>query len=203
MARKNSDSYKLNTLRVQITLIRIATLVIPVYLLILSPTSGLFGVYVSQNYSLLTSVMYGFLPALAMATFGVLKESNRSLGVAGVIIALPIIANTQVQPYFTIIDFTLLLFFLEVSTTLTSFSNIAVSIKLGEEESVSYNYRLALGEYLIRIVAIIVATLLISFAAVFLTLNLSAPIGVPGMALLTTIALLVAFATLASRYRGR
>jgi len=72
---------------------------------------------------------------------------------------------------------------------------------MGKYETVSYNYRLTLQEYIRRAVAIVVITLIVSMGATFLTLNLTTPIGIPGMALLTTITLLIVFATLASRYR--
>jgi hypothetical protein len=201
MAGKNTDGFKLNTLIVQVLAIKIAVLSIPVYLLFLSPTCGIFALYLSQNYSLLTTSLFVLLPALFFAGRGVLRESNRSFGISSAITALPIIANTSVEPYSTVIDFVLLLLYLEVSTALTSFSNIAHSIKSGEEESVSYNYRLALGHYVGREMAIVAVTLLVSLGAVFLTMNLNIPIGIPGAALLATITLLVTFATLASRYR--
>jgi hypothetical protein len=143
------------------------------------------------------------LPALFFAAHGVLRESNQSFGVSSAIIALPIIANTQADPYSTVIDFVMLLLFLEISTALTSFSNVANSIKSGEEENVSYNYRLVLGHYVSRELTIVAATLLVSLGAVFLILNFTIPIGLAGAALLATIALLLAFATLASKYRER
>jgi hypothetical protein len=97
----------------------------------------------------------------------------------------------------------LLLLFLEVSTTLKSFANIASSIRMGNYETISYNYRLAMREYIRRTVAIVVITLTLSIAATFLALNLTTVIGVPGIALLTTITLLVVFAVLVMRYRER
>jgi hypothetical protein len=203
MAGENTNSFKLNTLIVQIVAIRISMLSIPIYLLFLSPNCGIFALYLSQNYSLLTTALFVLLPALYFATRGVLRGSNQSVGISSALIALPIIANTIVEPYFTVIDFALLLLYLEVSMALTSFSNIAHSIRLGEEESVSYNYRVALGHYMSREIAIVAVTLLVSLGAVFLTLNLSIPIGIPGAALLTIITLLVAFATIAARYRER
>ena len=201
MARKNTSSFKLNTLLAQIMVIRIATLSIPVYLLFLSPSSGLFALYLAQNYSAVTTTLFSILPALFFAVTGAFRSSNLSIGISSAIMTLPIIANTTVEPYSTVIAFLLLLVFLEVSMAMTSFASIARSIKGGEEESVSYNYRLALAHYMSREMVIVSGTLAVSLVAVFLTMSLSIPVGLPGAALLAIVTLLIAFATIALRYR--
>jgi len=203
MARKSTRTHELNLLKLQLALVRLAMLSIPVYLLVLSPTSGVYGLSLQGNTYLSSISLFALFPILVFSGMGVFRESDRALGISAALLAILIILNTSVVPYLTIFDFSLLLLFLEVTTTLKSFANIADSIKMSKYETVSYNYRLALREYMRRAVAIVVITLLASLGAAFLTLNLVTPIGIPGMALLTTVTLIIVFATLATRYHER
>jgi hypothetical protein len=176
---------------------------IPVYLLILSPTCGVFGLYVYRSGTLLAVTLVALLSGLASSLTGVLKNSNLALGVSGVFMVIPIIANTIAEPYYTVIDFTLLLLFLEVTTGLTSFSSIAKSMEPGIDENVTYNYRLALEEYTKRVLIIVAITLVLCLGAVFFTANFGTPIGVMGIAFLTMITSFTAFVALALRYHKK
>jgi hypothetical protein len=202
MVGKDSDTHELNFLKIQLMLMRLAMFSIPIYLLVLSPTSGIYGLSLEGNSYLSSVSLFVLFPVLVFSGMGIFRESDRALGISGAILTVLIIVNTSVRLYLTIFDFSLLLLFLEVTTTLKSFENIASSVKMGENETVSYNYRLALREYIRRTVAIVVITLMLSITATFLALSLAAPIGFPGIALLTTATLLVVFAVLVMRYRG-
>nr|MDO8097973.1 hypothetical protein [Candidatus Njordarchaeota archaeon] len=201
MVGKDSSTHGLKFLKIQLTLMRLAMFSIPIYLVVLSPTSGVYGLSLQGNNSLSSLSLFVLFPVLVFSGNGIFRESDKALGISGAILAILIIINTSVGLYLTVFDFSLLLLFLEVTTTLKSFANVADSIKMGRYETVSHNYRLVLREYIRRAVAIIVITLAISIVAAFLAFNVTAPIGIPGIALFTTITLLVVFAALIMRYR--
>jgi hypothetical protein len=203
MARQNTPNGNSSTLGAQLLLMRVGMLSIPVYLLLFSPTCGIFGLYVPRNSSLFALVLAELIPAMALSLVGVLKESNLALGIFGIIMTILIIANRMVEPYYAVFDFVFLILFLEVTTTLPSFSRVARSIVPGEDENVSYNFRVALAEYMKREIAVVAITLAFCLGTVFLTASLGTSIGVPAIAFLGTITLLTVFATIALRYHKK
>jgi len=200
MVNKKTDTNGLNVLRVQLLVLRLAILAIPIYLITASPTCGIFGPYLRENDFLLRVSLPASMPGLLFAIFGVLSESNHAVGISGVVLAIIMVLNQVAEPYFTIFDFVLLVFFIEVATSLTSFSEIAKSIIVGKDENVTYNYRVVLKEYAKRQVAIIGVTMVVSLGALLLVANVVPPFGMTGIALLASIAMLLVFTVFASRY---
>jgi hypothetical protein len=166
-------------------------LIIPLYIFTLSPTCGAFGPSIPKSNLLSGLTFAAVIPGIAFSLVGVLGRSNAATGISGAVMTFIIIANTSVEPYFTVIDFIMVLFFLEITTTLTTFSEIADSTITGVDETVSYNYRLVAREYMRRLVAITLVTLLGSVGALFIITLLAIQIGTSGLAVLTTFSLLL------------
>lgn len=147
--------------------------------------------------------MVAIIPGMLFSLLGVLGNSSPAIGISGAALIIIIVSNTAVELYLTVFDFTLLLFYLEISTTLNSFSEIANTIKPGTEESVSYNYRLVINAYVRKLLAVILVTLTISLTAVFFALNFVTQIGGSGITILSTLTLILVFAIIAAKYGRR
>jgi hypothetical protein len=140
---------------------------------------------------------------MLFSLLGVLGNSSPAIGISGATLIIIIVSNTVVEFYLTVFDFTLLLFYLEISTTLNSFSEIANTIKPGIEESVSYNYRLVINAYVRRLLAVILLTLSVSLAGVFIAISFVTQIGGSGITILSVLTLILVFAIIEARYGKR
>lgn len=200
--QKRNDN-KLNPLRNQLTVMRLALLFIPLYLYLLSPTCGIFGEYLWKISSIQRIASFAVIPGILFSFVGVLANSNAATGISGAFLAGIMMLNTVALPFLTIFDFILLLFFLEFSTMLNSFSNIVDTIKTGTDENVSYNYRVMLNAYVRRLFAVILITVMISWVAAFFALSFETQIGGSGITVLSVLALILVFGVIAARYRKR
>jgi hypothetical protein len=182
---------------------KVALLFIPLYLYLLSPTCGIFGQYLWRISSLQTIALVAVIPGILFSFFGVFDNSNAATGISGAFLMGIMMLNTMAFPFLTIFDFTLLLFFLEFSTTLNSFSGVMKTIRIGAGENVSYNYKVTINAYVIRLVTIMLVTVSVSCAAAFLALNVVTQIGSSGIIVLSILALILVFAVIVARYRIR
>jgi hypothetical protein len=200
--KRNKDD-RVNPLGTRLLAIRLTVLAIPIYLFSLSPTCGILASSIQRNDFLLSLALSAMVPGIVFALIGVILRSNIALCFSAGPPTLVIIANGAVEPYFVVVDFVLLLLFLELSATLASFSEMAKSITLGSDENVSYGYRLVLKEYVTRVMIVASVTIIVSFASLFLVVNNAAQIGTLDMALLAVAALLLVFIVIALEYNKR
>jgi hypothetical protein len=200
--QKTSDD-RVNPLRTQLMMMRFALLFIPLYLFILSPTCGIFGPYLWEITSLLRIAFFAVIPGILFSFLGVLGNSNPALGISAAVLTVIMMSNTVVTPFLTIFDFTLLLFFVEFSTTLNSVSGLVKTVRVGADENVSYNYKAAINAYVRRLLAVILITLSVSWAAAFFALNFVTQIGGSGIIILSIITLILVFGAIAARYTKR
>jgi hypothetical protein len=140
------------------------------------------------------------IPVIIFSFLGAVGNSNAAIGISGAVIAIVIMSDTAVPLYLTIFDFALLIFFLEISTTLTSFSDIVKSIEPGKDENISYNYRLALSTYVRRLLATLLITLLVSLGALFIAVTVVVEMGTSAIASFSILTLLLVFVVFARRY---
>ena len=192
-----------NPIGTQLSLLRMLMLLIPVYMFTLSPTCGAFGPSVPRSEPLLGLVFAATVPGILFSILGVLGRSNVATGISGTVMTLIIVANTTVGLYYTLFDFIIVLFYIEISTTLTTLSEIASSLRVGNDENVSLNYRLVVKQYMKRLVSILLATLLGSLGALLLIGFLAVQVSASGLALLAVASLMLAFITLAASYARR
>jgi hypothetical protein len=203
MGRETANKRYLNPINAQLLPLRMLMLLIPIYMFTLSPTCGAFGPSVPKSDALLGLTFAATIPGIIFSIVGVLGRSNVATGISGAVITVIIVANTTVGLYYTVFDFIMVLFYLEISTTLTTFSEIADSITMGVDENVSHNYRLVVKEYIRRLIAILLVTLLGSLGALLLTEFFAIQVGASGLALLALASLMLVFATLAASYARR
>ena len=149
-----------NPMNVQLLSLRMLMLVIPIYMFTLSPTCGAFGPSIPESGALLGLTFAATIPGIIFSIVGVLGRSNVATGISGAVMTTIVVANTNVELYYTLFDFIVVLFYLEISTTLTTFSEVADSVKTGASENVSNNYRLVVKQYMKRLIAILLVTLL-------------------------------------------
>ena len=203
MDEQETNGIGVNPLRTQLMVMRLSLLFIPLYLFLLSPTCGIFGPDLWKISSVLRIAFIGVIPGILFSFLGVLANSNAATAISGAWMTFIIMLNTVAGAFLTIFDFTLLLFFLEFSSTLNSFSGIVKTIKVGNDENVSYNYRVLVNAYVRRVFAVILATFAISVAAVFMALGLETQIGGSGITVVSVLALILAFGVIWTRYRKR
>jgi hypothetical protein len=201
MDNEATNRNNVNPLMVQLRVIRLAVLIIPLYLFTISPTCGVFGQYLRNIDFVLRLALVAAIPGILFSILGVVGDSNAAIGISGAVITIIIASNTAAPLFLTILDFTLLLFFLESSTTLMSFSEIARSIEPGKDENVSYNYRVVLSTYVRRLLVALLVTLLASLGALFIAVIVVADVGASAIALLSVLTLLLVFVVFARRYQ--
>jgi hypothetical protein len=201
MDGKTNNAERIDPLATQLLVIRLIVLVIPIYLFSFSSTCGILGPSISQDYSILRAAMVAMVPGIGFAVIGVLWRSNYALCLSGGAATVIIVINRAADIYLTILDFVLLLLFLEVSTTLASFSEMARSIALGNDENISFAYRRVLKEYLKRIIITASVTVLVSLVSLFFVVTYAASVSTLGIGLLAVIALFLIFIAIAIRYR--
>jgi hypothetical protein len=200
MDKQKTNRNGMNPQMAQLKFVRLALLFIPLYLFTLSPTCGVFGAYLHRIDFVLRMAFALAIPGLIFSFLGVVGNSNAAIGISGAALTIIAVVNTAVPLYLTIFDFTLLLFFLEISTTLTSFSEIVKSIEPGEDENISYNYRVVLSTYVRRLLVALLITLLASLGALFIAVTVVVEVGTSAIASLSILTLLLVFVVFARRY---
>ncbi len=203
MDKQKTNRNDMNPLIGQLKSVRLALLFIPLYLFTLSPTCGVFGAYLHRIDFVLKMALAAAIPGLIFSFWGVVGNSNTAIGISGAAMTIITVVNTAAPLYLTLFDFTLLIFFLEISTTLTSFSEIVKSIEPGKDENISYNYRIVLSTYVRRLLAALLITLLASLGALFIAVTVVVEIGTLAIASLSILTLLLVFVVFARRYGQR
>jgi hypothetical protein len=203
MGRQKTHKLDANPIDTQLRLLRGLMLVIPIYMFTLSPTSGAFGPSIPKSNALLGLTFAATVPGIIFSIMGILGRSNVATGISGAVITVIIVANNTVELYYTVFDFIVVLFYLEISTSLTTFSDIASSVTPGADENVSQNYRIVVKAYMRRLIAILLATLFGSLSALLITSFFALQVSSSGLAVLALASLMLVFTTLAVSYARR